>query len=240
MNMPAMTNSARTTQRIVLFIIFIKRIKRNRNNIKVRMSTQMIETMLAARGVDVSSPVTIEPGVVKYGTIVVSSKEARMSEKIIREFVNKFPEYGATYGILVIPSTPPSDMILNIVSSMSNVLQLFHEAQLAFDITKHRKVPAHRILSNEEVEKMFEKFHISIPQIMQKMKDDKIDLDPGMPVMTQLGFKHKEYMPMPYIWSQDAVARWIGAKPGDVIEIMRKSETSGATPYYRFCVASVI
>ena len=203
------------------------------------MNTQMIQTMLASRGIDVSSPTTIEPGIVKYDTIVVSSKEARLSEKIVREFLKKLPEYGATYGILVLP-TPPSDTILSLVSSVSNVLQIFHEAQLAFDITKHRKVPAHRILNNEEVEKMFEKFHISIPRIMQKMKDDKIDLEPGMPFMAQLGFKYKEYMPMPYIWSQDAVARWIGAKPGDVIEIMRKSETSGATPYYRFCVANVI
>ena len=44
---------------------------------------------------------------------------------------------------------------------------------------------------------------------------------------------------MPMIDSQDMMARWIGAKPGDIVEIIRKSEAAGATPYYRVCVADV-
>jgi DNA-directed RNA polymerase subunit H len=44
---------------------------------------------------------------------------------------------------------------------------------------------------------------------------------------------------MPMIDSQDMMAKWIGAKPGDIVEIMRKSETAGSTPYYRHCVADV-
>ena len=31
----------------------------------------------------------------------------------------------------------------------------------------------------------------------------------------------------------------IEAKPGDIVEIIRKSESAGATPYYRVCVADV-
>jgi DNA-directed RNA polymerase I, II, and III subunit RPABC1 len=162
-----------------------------------------------------------------------------VSEKTVREFAKKVREYGASTGIIVIPN-PPSETILNIVASLSNVIQIFHETQLSFDITQHRKVPPHRILSKDEVEKMFEKFHISISQITKKVQEDKVSLDGELPFLQQLGMKHKEYMPMPYIWTQDPVARWIGAKPGDIIEVMRKSETSGSTPYYRFCVASVI
>jgi DNA-directed RNA polymerase subunit H (RpoH/RPB5) len=44
---------------------------------------------------------------------------------------------------------------------------------------------------------------------------------------------------MPLLDSQDMMARWIGAKPGDIVEITRKSETAGSTPYYRLCVADV-
>lgn len=203
------------------------------------MNTDILKRMLTSRGVSTEAPDTIEPGVVKYDSVVVYSKDPRASEKTVREFAKKVLEYGATTGIIVIPN-PPSETILNVVASLSNVIQIFHEAQLSFDITQHRKVPAHRILTKEEVDKMFEKFYISIPDIMKRVQEDKVSLDSELPFLQQLGMKHKEYMPMPYIWTQDPIARWIGAKPGDIVEVMRKSETSGSTPYYRFCVASVI
>jgi DNA-directed RNA polymerase subunit H (RpoH/RPB5) len=203
------------------------------------MNVDILKSMLASRGVNVSAPETIEPGLIKYDSIVVSTKDPRVSEKNVREFAKKVLEYGATTGIIVI-SSPPSETILNIVASLSNVIQIFHEAQLTFDILKHRKVPAHRILSKEETDKMFEKFHISISEITKKVQEDKVSLDPELAFLQQLGMKHKEYMPLPYIWTQDPVAKWIGAKPGDIIEVMRKSKTSGSTPYYRFCVANVV
>lgn len=40
----------------------------------------------------------------------------------------------------------------------------------------------------------------------------------------------------PYILASDPAVRAIGAKPGDLIRITRKSETAGVTVYYRFVV----
>lgn len=204
------------------------------------MNTDILLSMLKSRGVNVAASQNIESDLgtaVKYDNVLVVSGRNRISEKDILSIISLVKESGASMGIIVVV-TPPSETIVNAISNVSNILQLFHAAQLTFDITKHREVPPHRILTNEEVEKMFEKFNISIPNIMKKVQEDRLTLEPDLPFLQQLGRKHKEYMPMPYIWAQDPVARWIGAKPGDIVEVLRRSETSGSTPYYRFCVAN--
>jgi DNA-directed RNA polymerase subunit H (RpoH/RPB5) len=122
---------------------------------------------------------------------------------------------------------------------MSDVLQIFHTAQLEYNPTKHRKVPRHRILTADEVPKYLEKYNIVVDDIVAKMQTDHIRLSADQPALPQIAMVHKDYLPVPHISSQDAIARWIGAKPGDVVEIMRNSETAGGTPYYRICVANV-
>lgn len=40
----------------------------------------------------------------------------------------------------------------------------------------------------------------------------------------------------PYIQATDAIAKEIGAKPGDMVRITRTSETAGTSIYYRYVV----
>ena len=67
----------------------------------------------------------------------------------------------------------------------------------------------HRILSEEEKTKIFELYKISSPE------------------------------PLPAIDSQDTMVKWIGAIPGDIIEVTRHSDTAGRSLYYRHCVEDV-
>ena len=203
-----------------------------------------LHEMLSARGVPVDSPTTLEveyPGeVVKYGAdvIVFTSNRARVNEKDLASHVSITRENGGTTGIIIVQS-PPSETVTTALAAMSDVLQIFHAMQLEFNPTKHRKVPRHRILSADESRQYFEKYRIKLDDIVGKMKADHILLNPDEPPLRQIAMKHKDYLPLPQIASQDAIARWIGAKPGDLVEIMRNSETAGGTPYYRICVASV-
>ena len=40
----------------------------------------------------------------------------------------------------------------------------------------------------------------------------------------------------PYILATDPVAKEIGARPGDLVRVTRKSETAGTSTYYRYVV----
>lgn len=203
----------------------------------------VLKIMLKQRGVNIAAPTTIEtefPAIVhKYGdTVVFTSSRSRISEDQVLKLVSLTREYGGVRGIVIVP-IPPSETILHAVSQQSHVLQIFHTGQLIFDITTHRAIPSHRILDEEETKNFLTKFGISLDAMAKKMRENHIIISSEEPLLPQVAMKHKEYMPTPHIWSQDAPVRWIGARPGDIIEVLRKSPDAGATPYYRFCVASV-
>lgn len=41
---------------------------------------------------------------------------------------------------------------------------------------------------------------------------------------------------LPYILSSDPVVKVLGAKPGDIIKITRKSDVAGVSYYYRYVI----
>lgn len=204
---------------------------------------EVLKTMLGQRGVNTAAPETIDTDfpatTTKYGdTLVFMSTRTRITEDQVLRLVSLTQEHGGTRGIVVVP-IPPSETILDAVAAQSHILQIFHLGQLTFDITTHRYIPRHRILDAEEVKNFLAKFGISLDAIAKAMQKDHIQINSEEPLLPQMAMKHKEYMPTPHIWSQDAPVRWIGGKPGDIIEVLRKSPDAGATPYYRFCVATV-
>lgn len=75
-----------------------------------------------------------------------------------------------------------------------------------FDIFKHGLVPQHTIVSENEKKDLIKKY--------------------GLRKLNQL----------PRILTSDKVVKVIGAKPGDIIKITRKSEVAGEAIYYRIVV----
>ncbi len=88
----------------------------------------------------------------------------------------------------------------------NRVVKLKKEDKMAKIILSHKLVPKHIILSEEEKREVIEKYAGGDP------------------------YK------LPYILASDPVVKAIGAKPGDVIKIIRKSPTAGETVYYRLVI----
>lgn len=150
------------------------------------------------------------------GVLVIFSEKSRINESNLNSYINFAKDNNYTNGTIIVSQIPSSESILNLVRNYINVkenpmLQIFDIRRLQFDITTHRKVPSHRIISSNEVAILEKKFNI-------------------INVKQQL----------PWIDSQDAMAKWIGARPNDIIEIVRFSESAGSTPYYRYCVSNVL
>ena len=150
------------------------------------------------------------------GVLIIVSEKSRTSDRDLEAYIKFAKDNSFTNGIIVVSQVSSSERTDDFVRQYINVkenpmLQIFDIKRLQFDITKHRKVPRHRILSDDEIKK--------------KLTDHPI---------RKISIKE-----LPWIDSQDAMAKWIGARPGDVIEIERYSESAGNYLYYRHCVANV-
>lgn len=75
------------------------------------------------------------------------------------------------------------------------------------EILRHKLVPSHIIISEDEKKELFEKLKITPDQL-------------------------------PKILNTDPTVVSIGAKPGQIIKIVRKSPTAGEAVAYRFIVES--
>ena len=126
-------------------------------------------------------------------------------------------ENGHTTGIVLVAYSPPSENVLRVAKSHSKKrFALFHLWQLQSTAVygghekSHRMTMPHRILNEEERTEIFDRFKISDPENQ-----------------------------IPWIDSQDPQIKWIGAIPGDVIEVTRHSDAAGRSLYYRYCVEDV-
>lgn len=60
-----------------------------------------------------------------------------------------------------------------------------------------------------------------------------VSVDEGLEVLKKYGVKPEQ---LPWIKASDPVAKAIGAKPGDIVRIIRKSPIGGEVIVYRYVV----
>ena len=143
--------------------------------------------------------------------IVFSQKDKGLLDRDVSNFLKFAETNGYKNGIVIVALSPPSENVERVVKTYAkDRVQFFHIRELQFDITTHRMAMPHRILNEEERTTVFAKFNIVNPEDQ-----------------------------LPWIDSQDAMVKSIGAIPGDVIEVTRHSDVAGTSMYYRYCVPDV-
>lgn len=97
------------------------------------------------------------------------------------------------------------EAINNIYTEHKVNAQVFYIKELLYNPLRHVLVPKFRILDDEEVERVKNKYHV------QRLNQ------------------------FPIIKKHDAIARFIGIRIGNVVEITNKSRNGGSNVYYRYC-----
>lgn len=108
--------------------------------------------------------------------------------------------------LLTTPSITQLTIIDKLLQKKNGMLQYFHMNELMFNPTKHEMVPKHRKLTQDEIKEIMDKYMC------------------------------KNKLQMPIILHTDRIAKWIGLKQGEVVEITRYNENSGKSYYYRCCI----
>jgi len=177
--------------------------------------------MLVSRGLTADKfetvPTTMD-GTKMYsfaGMLIIFSTKTRVSEKELNNFLTFASENNFSLGIIIVSPSRPSESVLSVlikhIAERDNVfVQIFEIRKLGFNISKHRKVPQHRVCKENEK-----------PEVIK-------------------AYSLKSIEQLPKIRSQDAMAQFIGARPGDMVEVIGLCETSAENLRYRYCVAEGI
>lgn len=183
-------------------------------------SLETLKSMLTARGIKddkfepVGNPMNETRMYTFGGVLIIFSEKTRVTVQELGNIINFVSENKYTGGVIIVTPTKPSESVLDLVrehiSNKDNqLIQIFYQSHLNFDISKHRKVPKHRVLTEEETQAMMKEFNLA------------------------------DVTKIPKIDSQDAMAKWIGARPGNVVEVTGMCLASGENRRYRYCLANV-
>ena len=111
--------------------------------------------------------------------------------------------------LLIVTKEKPNDTLIKLMRSLYSTdkvfFNIFSVHELLYNILDHATVPPHRIISEDETLKLFENYNIT----------------------------NKKQLPD--ISRFDPVAKLLGCRPGNIVEIIRPSKTSISAKYYRLC-----
>ena len=111
--------------------------------------------------------------------------------------------------LIIITKDKTNDTLIKLMRSLyvtDNIFfNIFCINELLYNVLDHAMVPPHRIISEDEKKELFKSYNIT------------------------------DESQLPDINRFDPVARVLGCRPGNIVEIIRPSKTSISARYYRLC-----
>ena len=107
---------------------------------------------------------------------------------------------------IILVQDKPLSFHKNCVEASYGNAEIFSISELQYNVSRHELVPPHRKMTDAEVKDM----------LKVRMLNDRKGL--------------------PAVWSTDPMAKYLGLRPGDVVEITRTSPAAGTSVFYRHCV----
>jgi DNA-directed RNA polymerases I, II, and III subunit RPABC1 len=101
--------------------------------------------------------------------------------------------------------TPFARTLIKEVATRGFRMEYFKDTELLIDITEHKLVPEHVVLSPQQKQELLDRYRLKTFQL-------------------------------PRIQATDPIARYFGLKVGQVVKIVRPSETAGRYITYRICI----
>jgi len=132
--------------------------------------------------------------------------DEKVGVKPIKTYCQRMKEQNVLRAIIVVKVnlTPFSKQAIREIAQRGYRIEYFRDAELLVDITEHKLVPEHVVLSIQEKKELLTRYRLKPSQL-------------------------------PRIQVQDPVARYFGLVVGQVVKIVRPSETAGRYVTYRIC-----
>ena len=129
------------------------------------MIKQVCSEMLEQRGYNITQSDEFLIGQKDEQNIIAFIKPSKLSILKLKEYITLMGEHKLDHAIIVCTEiTPPARTAA--LSSKVIQLELFMNYELQYNITKHRFVPAHRRLTNNEVAAFKKTFVGNLPKLL--------------------------------------------------------------------------
>lgn len=183
---------------------------------------ETLKTMLNSRGYtaqdfeSLGSPLDETRMYTFDGVLIIFSSKTRVTEKEFNIFIEFSEENNYKSGLIIVSPNEPPESVMNLLCAhIENrehpLVQIFTNQKLLFgDVLVKHKI-------------------YSIPHKLLT-DEEKNELTKKFPNPEKT---------FPSIWCQDPQAKWIGARPGDIIEISGWCPASGINTHWRFCVTNI-
>ena len=157
--------------------------------------------------------------------------DEKVGVKTLKTYCTRMKDEKVFRGIVIVREslTPSARQAVKEMTFHGYKMEYFRDAELLVDITEHRLVPEHKVLTTQQKEELLERYRLKPTQL------PRIQVYNYYTCYTHIHHLYTLTYAICYIQVSDPVARFLGLSVHQVVKIIRPSETAGRYITYRIC-----